>query len=93
LDGTTRIWDSATGECRHTLREHTGPVEALALAPDGSWLATAGTDRTVRIWDPATGAVRAALRLGAAPRHAAAVSADLLVVAGERGPHFLRLTG
>jgi hypothetical protein len=56
-------------------------------------LATAGTDRTVRIWDPATGAARAALQLGAAPRHVAAVSADLLVVAGDRGPYFLRLTG
>jgi hypothetical protein len=43
--------------------------------------------------DPATGAARAALRLRAAPRHAAAVSADLLVVASDRGPYFLRLTG
>jgi hypothetical protein len=31
--------------------------------------------------------------LGAAPRHAAAVGPDLLVVAGDGGPCFLRLTG
>ena len=29
-----------------------------AIAPDGSWLASAGADRSVRIWDPATGQQR-----------------------------------
>ena len=28
------------------------------MAPDGTWLASAGQDATVRIWDPATGAQR-----------------------------------
>ena len=28
------------------------------VAPDGSWLASAGDDGEVRIWDPATGATR-----------------------------------
>ena len=37
------------------------PVSAVAIAPDGTWLATAGDDGTVRIWDPATGQQRAAL--------------------------------
>ena len=27
----------------------------MAVAPDGTWLATAGDDGTVRIWDPTTG--------------------------------------
>ena len=38
------------------LTGHTGTVEALAVAPDGSWLASA--DATVRIWDPHTGQAR-----------------------------------
>jgi hypothetical protein len=88
---TTSAACSPPGSYRRTFAAPVGTA-ALALSPDGSWPATARTDRTVRIWDPATGDARAALRLEAAPRHAAAVSADLLVVAGDRGPCFLRLT-
>ena len=36
-------------------------VTAVAIAPDGTWLATASDDGTVRIWDPATGQQRATL--------------------------------
>jgi WD40 repeat protein len=36
-------------------------VTAIAVAPDGSWLATGGVDRTARIWDSATGRERAVL--------------------------------
>ncbi len=58
--GEVRIWDSATGACRHTLTGHTDSVSALAVAPDGSWLVSASGDVfaevEVRIWDCATGA-------------------------------------
>jgi WD40 repeat protein len=33
----------------------------VAIAPDGTWLATGDSDGTVRIWDPATGRQRATL--------------------------------
>jgi WD40 repeat protein len=36
-------------------------VSAVAIAPDGAWLATAGMDGTARIWDAATGRPRATL--------------------------------
>jgi WD40 repeat protein len=58
-----RIWDPATGELRATLTGHTGPVTAVAIAPDGAWLATASDDRTARIWDPATAGIKAAIRV------------------------------
>ena len=36
-------------------------MTAVAIAPDGTWLATASDDGTARIWDAATGAARATL--------------------------------
>ncbi len=44
-----------------TLTGHTGTVHRTAVAPDGTWLATASEDRTVRIWDSATGRETACL--------------------------------
>lgn len=39
-DETARIWDAATGQLRATLTGHTEEVKAVAIAPDGAWLAT-----------------------------------------------------
>jgi WD40 repeat protein len=43
------------------LTGHSTEVGAVAVAPDGSWLATGDGDGTVRVWDVATGQQRAAL--------------------------------
>jgi WD40 repeat protein len=51
---------------------------AVAVAADGSWLASGGEDRTVRIWNAATGRERAVLtgHTGAVVAVAVAVAAD-----------------
>ncbi|WP_157180373.1 NB-ARC domain-containing protein [Protofrankia coriariae] len=44
------------------LAGHTGRVTALAIAPDGTWLATGSyDDATVRIWDRSTGRITTTL--------------------------------
>jgi WD40 repeat protein len=53
-----RIWDAVTGQPRHILEGHKDAVSAVAISPDGSWLATGGNDGTVRIWDAVTGQPR-----------------------------------
>jgi WD40 repeat protein len=40
---------------------HSDWVRAIAIAPDGSWLATASPDGTARIWDVGTGQQQAVL--------------------------------
>jgi WD40 repeat protein len=63
----TRVVDAATGRQRFKLSGH-GPdrfgfpgVYGAAIAPDGTWFATSGTDGTLRVWDSATGAQRSVL--------------------------------
>lgn len=55
-DGTARVWDSATGVLRLTLRGHTNWLWQGSFSPDGARIVTASRDLTARIWDAKTGA-------------------------------------
>ena len=49
-DGTTTLWEAATGQGLLTLSGHDGGVHAVGFSPDGTRLATGGVDGTVRIY-------------------------------------------
>lgn len=53
-DNRVRVVDAA-GTIVRTLAGHETPVTALALAAEGSLLASGANDRTIRLWDPAGG--------------------------------------
>src|SRR5262249_48786640 len=78
-DKTVRLWQLPEGKLLNTLRPpidpegYGGKVNAVAMAPDGSWVAAGGWDahwaatqqHFVYVFDPKTGAVIA--RLGPLP--------------------------
>jgi WD40 repeat protein len=54
-DHAVRIWDLNSGRERGTRVGHGAPVQSVAIAPDGTTVATAGRDGIVNLWDPKTG--------------------------------------
>jgi WD40 repeat protein len=58
LRAVTALPDLPDPARSEVLAGRTSAVRALVVAPDGSWLASAGSDGEVRIWDPLTGITR-----------------------------------
>ena len=71
-----RVWDAATGALRRELKGHTSGVNAVAVAPDGAWLASGSDDKSVRVWDAATGALARSFAHGAAVHSVQACQAN-----------------
>ena len=72
---TQLLKDVATREQR-TPRTHRNAAYAIAVAPDGSWLAVAGLDPEVQVWDTVTGKQRFVLDGHRSAVYAAAAAPD-----------------
>lgn len=74
--------DPATGTATHTLPGDPYEVTAMAVTPDGTWLATSHLDSTVRLGDPGTMGTVAALTLGTVLSHLS-ITEHALTAVGE----------
>ena len=57
-DGRIAIWRTGAQQPETVLEGHSAPIVALAVSPDGAWLASAAWDNTVRLWPLAGGSPR-----------------------------------
>ena len=68
--------DLSDSALQHVPTGHRGGTNAVAIAPDGHWMASAGIDGLVRIWDPATGREQATLAGHRGAVNAVAIAPD-----------------
>jgi WD40 repeat protein len=54
-DGTTRLWDVASGTEVVSFKGHTGVVLSAHFSGDGKRIVNASSDRTARVWDAGRG--------------------------------------
>jgi hypothetical protein len=90
-DNTVRVWETATGRCRHELTGHTGIVGAVVFSRDGQLVASASDDSTVRVWETATGTCRTVLMGHADDVNAVVFSRDGQLVASASWDNTVRV--
>ena len=75
-DKTVRVWDRASGQLLHELKEHKDWVYGVAISADGRFVVSGGVDQTVRVWDRASGQLLHTLTGHTGSVYGVAISAD-----------------
>jgi WD40 repeat protein len=65
-DGTVKVWDVATGECRQTVVASKAEVRSIAISSDGAIVAAGLRYGTIKTWSTADWADRAPAATGLA---------------------------
>ncbi len=55
IDNTIRLWSTATGTLKRTVKGHTKEITAISFSPDGKTFVSGSQDGTLRMWDVGTG--------------------------------------
>lgn len=84
-DGTVRIWDAATGHCRHVLQGHQRWSWPVVISPSGAEVATGDADGVLRLWDMTSGSLRRELPAGGGFIFSLAFSGHLIAAAYRDG--------
>ena len=88
-DGLVRIWDIATGAPAGAFMRHPeGPIHAVALSPDGTWILSAG-ESSAMVWNAADGEMSGEVLVnGAALSVAFSPGSDRMVIGDSTGNLF-----
>ena len=81
-DGTVKVWDVATGECRRTAAAGKAEVRSVAVSPDGSVVAAGLRYGSIKTWSTANWSDRPALTGLAGDVWSLAFTADGRLVSG-----------
>jgi WD40 repeat protein len=74
-DNTIKVWNLQTMEAAHTVFNHVGPVNTIAV-PDNRQVISASADNTLKIWDLQTGQILHTLTSHRGPVNDVAVTLD-----------------
>ncbi|SPQ24569.1 588fc70a-b4d3-47e8-93fb-448cc0a0d845 [Thermothielavioides terrestris] len=90
FDGTIKLWDWTTWQCRWTKRAHRGIVQAVAFLPNSPGCLASASGHNVKYWEVATGQYLQTVKESSDSGRATAFSPDRQSVAFATGQPFFK---